>query len=133
VPHAAHWGSPGNNSSGGQKMEYLIGLILALAVAGCAALIGFDRDRAYYSTVLIVIASYYVLFAVMGAASGRTLAGEIAVATVFSIFAVLASNEIFGSWSLLLWATASLTSSITCSSKTLECRIGGPAPVWYLM
>jgi len=31
--------------------------ILALAVAGSAALIGFDRDRAFYSTVLIVIAS----------------------------------------------------------------------------
>jgi hypothetical protein len=38
--------------------------------------------------VLIVIASYYVLFAVMGA-SGRTLAIEIAVASGFLLFAVL--------------------------------------------
>jgi hypothetical protein len=42
-------------------MEYSIGLILSLAVAGFAAAIGFDRERAFYSTVLIVIASYYVL------------------------------------------------------------------------
>ena len=53
-------------------MEYLIGVILTLAVAGFAAVVGFDRERAFYSTVLIVIASYYVLFAVTGA-SRRTL------------------------------------------------------------
>jgi hypothetical protein len=53
-------------------MEYLIGLMLSLAVAGSATVIGFDRDRVFYPTVLIVIASYYVLFAVIGA-SERTL------------------------------------------------------------
>jgi len=41
-------------------MEYLTGLILSLAVAISAAIIGFDRERAFYTTVLIVIASYYV-------------------------------------------------------------------------
>jgi hypothetical protein len=51
---------------------YLIGLILALAVAGSATAIGLDRERAFYPTVLMVIASYYVLFAVVGA-SPRTL------------------------------------------------------------
>jgi hypothetical protein len=69
-------------------MEFLIGLILALAVAGSAALIGFDRERCFYPTILIVIASYYVLFAVMGA-SGRTLGIEIGVAAGFSLVAVL--------------------------------------------
>jgi hypothetical protein len=43
-------------------MEYLIGVILTLAVAAFAAVIGFDRERAFYPTVLIVIASYYALF-----------------------------------------------------------------------
>ena len=47
-------------------MEYLIGVILTLAVAAFAAVIGFDRERAFYATVLIVIASYYALLAVMG-------------------------------------------------------------------
>lgn len=69
-------------------MEYLIGLLLALAVAGFAVLVGFDRDRSFYPTVLIIIASYYVLFAVMGA-SQRTLWIEIAIAAAFSLFAIL--------------------------------------------
>ena len=69
-------------------MEYLIGLILSLAVGGSAAVIGMDRDRAFYPTVLIVTASYYVLFAVMGA-TGPTIAIEIAVAGGFSVLAVL--------------------------------------------
>ena len=46
-------------------MEYLIGVILTLAVAAFATVVGFDRERAFYATVLIVIASYYALFAVI--------------------------------------------------------------------
>jgi hypothetical protein len=67
-------------------MEYLTGLILSVAVAGFATAIGLDR--AFYPTVLIVIASYYVLFAVMGGSS-RALFIEILVATGFLLFAVL--------------------------------------------
>jgi hypothetical protein len=33
---------------GAQEVEYLIGVILSLAVAGFAAVIGFDRERAFY-------------------------------------------------------------------------------------
>ncbi len=69
-------------------MEYAIGLILSLAVAGFATIVGLDRERAFYPTVLIVIASYYVLFAVMGA-SGRALIVEIAAASGFVLFAIL--------------------------------------------
>jgi hypothetical protein len=69
-------------------MEYLIGLALSFAVAGAAAVIGFDRERAFYPTVLIVIASYYVLFAVMGS-SGQALVIEIVVASGFLLLAVL--------------------------------------------
>jgi hypothetical protein len=70
-------------------MEYFVGLILGLVVCGFAFLSGFDRDRAFYPTVLIVIASYYSLFAVMGASQHSTLAIEIAVGLVFSVFAIL--------------------------------------------
>ena len=69
-------------------MEYVIGVILTLAVAGFAVVVGFDRDRAFYPTVLIVIASYYALFAAIGA-STRTLIIESIVAGVFVLFAVL--------------------------------------------
>jgi hypothetical protein len=69
-------------------MGYLIGLFLSVAVAAFAITIGFDRERAFYPTVLIVIASYYVLFAAMGA-SRRTLLIEIAVATGFLLLAAI--------------------------------------------
>ncbi|KAB2663686.1 MAG: hypothetical protein DVB31_10545 [Verrucomicrobia bacterium] len=39
---------------------------LALAVSLLARFVGLDRDRAFYPTVTIVVASYYGLFAVMG-------------------------------------------------------------------
>ena len=38
-------------------MEYLVGVVLGLVVGGFAAAGGFDRDRSFYPTVLIVIAS----------------------------------------------------------------------------
>jgi hypothetical protein len=75
-------------------MEYLIGVMLSLAVAGFAVVVGFDRERAFYPTVLIVIASYYVLFAVMGAPR-RTLIMEIIVAGGFLLVAVLGFRRKF--------------------------------------
>lgn len=69
-------------------MEYLIGLLLSLAVAGLAVGVGFDRERAFYPTVAIVVASYYVLFAAM-APSSRTLIMEIAVAIGFLLLATV--------------------------------------------
>ena len=69
-------------------MEYLIGFLLSLATVVFAAVVGLDRERSFYSTVMFVIATYYVLFAVMGA-SRRTLIIEIAVASGFFLFAVL--------------------------------------------
>ena len=69
-------------------MEYLIGVGVALAVAGLAAGVGFDRDS-FGSTVLIVTASYYVLFATM-ADSARPLVIESVIASAFLLVAVLA-------------------------------------------
>ena len=46
-------------------LPYVVGIVLSIAVAVFARWVGFDRDRAFYPTVLIVIASYYVLFAAM--------------------------------------------------------------------
>jgi hypothetical protein len=47
-------------------MEFLIGTVLALSIGFSATFIGLDRDRAFYPTVMIVIAFLYALFAVMG-------------------------------------------------------------------
>ena len=69
-------------------MEYLIGGILGLAVGALATSTGLDRDRAFYPTVVIVIAAYYVLFAAMGG-TGRIIVMEVLVAFVFLIVALV--------------------------------------------
>ena len=68
-------------------LPYVVGIVLSIGVAVFARLVGFDRDRAFYPTVLIVIASYYVLFAAM-IGSIQTVALEAALMTVFAIAAV---------------------------------------------
>jgi hypothetical protein len=69
-------------------MPYVVGIVLSLGVALFARAVGFDRDRAFYPTVLIVIASYYVLFAAMSD-SLQTVVLESVVMTVFVIAAVV--------------------------------------------
>jgi hypothetical protein len=72
-------------------MPYIIGIVLAVGVAVFARCVGFDRDRAFYPTVLIVIASYYVLFAAMGD-SVQTVLVELTVMALFAIAAVVGLN-----------------------------------------
>ena len=69
-------------------MEYLIGVLLAIGVVVFSALIGLDRERSFYATALIVIASYYPLFAVMGG-SRHALIVEILAASGFCALAAL--------------------------------------------
>jgi hypothetical protein len=58
------------STAGEQFMALMIGFALALAVAIFARIVGLDRERAFYSTVLIVVGSYYVLFAAMAGSAG---------------------------------------------------------------
>jgi hypothetical protein len=69
-------------------MAYLIGIVLSVVVAVFARRVGLDRDRAFYPTVLIVVALYYVLFAAM-TGSVHTVLLESLVMTVFAIAAVV--------------------------------------------
>ena len=69
-------------------MEFIVGVALALFVGIAASLLGMDRDRVFYPTILIVIASYYVLFAVIDGGH-RVLLFEIVIAAVFSVAAVV--------------------------------------------
>ncbi len=69
-------------------MAYFVGTMLALVVFAFTAILGFGRDRSFYPTILIVVASFYVLFAVMGG-SGRPLVLEISVALGFLLIAVI--------------------------------------------
>ena len=68
-------------------MEYLIGVGVAVTVCTFGVLAGFDRDRVFYPTMAIVVASYYILFAAMGS-SARALALESVAAGVFVALAV---------------------------------------------
>ena len=79
-------------------MEYVIGVGLGLVVCAFAMLVGFDRDRVFYPMLLSVIATYYILFAVMGG-SIPALAIESAVAGMFIVLAVVGFKR-------NLWLTA---------------------------
>jgi hypothetical protein len=65
----------------------VVGSLLAVGVAALAKFTRFDQDRSFYSTVLIIIASYYVLFAVLGG-SGHALVWELVIAVGFSAVAI---------------------------------------------
>jgi hypothetical protein len=65
----------------------LVGALLALVVGLFASVSGLDRDRGFYPTVAIVIASYYALFAVMGT-STQALVLETVAGAVFLALAV---------------------------------------------
>jgi hypothetical protein len=69
-------------------MPYAIGIVLSAGVAVFARYVGLDRDRAFYPTVMIVIALYYVLFAVMSG-SVQTVVLESIVMSLFAIAAVV--------------------------------------------
>lgn len=76
-------------------MGYAVGIVLALGVFGFARWTGFDRDRAFYPAVVVIVASYYVLFAVMDG-STRTLVVEVIAMAVFVVVAVLGFK--FSAW-----------------------------------
>ena len=68
-------------------LPFVVGIVLSAGVALFARQVGLDRDRAFYPTVMIVIALYYVLFAVMSG-SVRTVVIESVVMTLFAAAAV---------------------------------------------
>ena len=69
-------------------MEFVVGATLALFVCGAAWMLGMDRDRVFYPNVVMVTASYYVLFAVIDGGN-KVLLSELAIAAVFTGVAVV--------------------------------------------
>lgn len=82
-------------------MEYWIGIFLALGISMGATVVGFDRERSFYPTVLIVIALLYGLFAILGG-STHALLLELLPGTLFVIAAVTGFKK--GLW----WVVAGL-------------------------
>ena len=69
-------------------MPYLVAVVLALLIVAVTRIAGMDRDRALYPVALIVIGSYYVLFATMGG-STPSIVTETIGALVFLAIAVI--------------------------------------------
>lgn len=82
-------------------MPYLVGIGLAVLVTLFARYVGLDRDRAFYPTVMIVIAGLYGLFALI-AGSPAALAAEAAPMLGFILMAVIGFR--FNLW----WVAAAL-------------------------
>src|SRR5688572_28408881 len=82
-------------------MGYVVGVVLALIVCGLARWSRFDRDRAFYPTMVAVVASYYVLFAAISD-STHALIVEVSVMAAFLVMAFLGFR--FSLW----WAVAAL-------------------------
>lgn len=68
-------------------VQYGLGIVLAVAVAGGATATGLDRRRGFYPAVLVVIAVCYALFAAM-AAPRSVLLTESFIAVGFALLAV---------------------------------------------
>ena len=66
-------------------MALLVGALLAFAVGLLATGMGLDRDRAFYPVVTIVIASYYALFAVMGASTNALILESLGCAVFLAV------------------------------------------------
>jgi hypothetical protein len=106
-------------------MAYLVGVLLALAVGvGLGTVVGLDRDRAFYPTVMAVIASYYVLFALMGGSSHALLA-ETAVGIVFLAAAMVGFRS-------SLWLVVAALASHGVFDALHGRLIANPGvPVWW--
>lgn len=76
-------------------MEYVVAAAGAIALAIFARMSGFEKDRSFYPTVLIVIALLYLLF---GSLDGRTsvVLIESVFALVFSAVAIVGYRK--GCW-----------------------------------
>ena len=66
------------------NVAIVVGIGIGIAVAVLAWSTGLDRDRAYYPTILMVIAAYYALFAAMGGSTTTLLHEGIPIAAFFA-------------------------------------------------
>ncbi len=105
-------------------MALLVGALLAFSVGLFASGVGLDRDRAFYPVVTIVIASYYALFAVMGA-STHALVLESLVCAIFLAAAV-------GGFRWSLWAVVVALAAHGLFDLTHAAVISNPGvPDWW--
>jgi hypothetical protein len=71
-------------------IAFITGAGLALVLAIFGKLTSYEKDRSFFPTLLIVIASYYLLFAILDG-SVSTILIEIAIASFFIVLAIWGS------------------------------------------
>ena len=109
----------------------LLGILLSRVVGGIVAILTalflaaarFDRDRAVYPTILIVVAHYYVLFAVTG--GGHALGIELVALIGFTMVAVL------GFATSLWWVAAALAGHGVFDFVHSRLITNPGVPVWW--
>lgn len=105
-------------------MAIAVGALLAIAVGLFATGVGLDRDRAFYPTVMIVIASLYALFAILGE-SNQALALELLAGAVFVAAAVWGFKS-------SLWVVALALAAHGVFDLVHGALIDNPGvPAWY--
>ena len=104
-------------------MPFVIGIVLAVVVLLFARYVGFDRDRAFYPTVMMVIAFLYVLFAAIG--------GSAAVPIEASIGFVFAALAAFGFKKSLWFVVAALVGHGLFDLVHPHAIENGGVPVWW--
>jgi len=105
-------------------MDLMWGVLIGLGTVVSSHLLGFDRDRSYYPTLMIIIALAYILFAVI-AVPPASLVLEGAAAAVFIGLAVAGHR-----WNLWLVVVALLAHGVfDLIHPRLIANAGVPA--WY--
>lgn len=69
-------------------MPLWTGAVLALVVGLFATCVGLDRERSFYTAVAMVVATYYVLFAVIGAPTHALLIEALVCVVFWAVAAV---------------------------------------------
>ena len=105
-------------------MALMVGVLLGIAVGLFGTGTGFDRDRSFYPVIMVVVASYYSLFAVMGA-STQTLIVETLVGAAFVAAAVIGFKS-----SLWIVVAALMAHGITDFPHTAVIPNPG-VPAWW--
>lgn len=105
-------------------MEYLIGVGVAVGVCAFGRVTGFDHERVFYPTMVVVVATYYILFAVMGG-STPALALESLVAAAFLVLAMIGFKK-------NLWLTVAALAGHGVFDFFHHLLIRNPGvPVWW--
>ena len=102
----------------------IIGISLALGVGLLGTVVGLDRERSFYPVVTIVVASYYALFALVGA-SLPSLGPELLAFALFLAGAVIGFRR-------SLWIVALALAAHGVFDLTHGAFIANPGvPAWW--